>query len=108
MPMITSTLGISRTQHPRHSQGTSQADPFGRSFGALADADGAAALRSAELTLPALVSGEAATRQAATEAKKELQLMLSGKRGGFNGGFNGKIFILGGSSHLVSGLYPQL
>ena len=55
---------------------TSQADPFGCSFGALADADGQAALRSAELTLPALVSGEAARRQAATEAKKELQLML--------------------------------
>lgn len=55
--------------------GASKADPFSCSFGALADADGAAALRSAELTLPALVSGEAARRHAATEAKKELQLM---------------------------------
>ena len=54
-----------------------KADPFRRSFGALGDADGAAALWSAELTLPALVSGEAPTRQAATEAKKALQLMLS-------------------------------
>eukprot|EP00435_Cladocopium_sp_Y103_P029189 s938_g7.t1 len=58
------------------ADGGSQADPFSCSFGALADADGRAALRSAELTLPALVSGDASTRKAATEAKKELQLIL--------------------------------
>ncbi|CAJ1459901.1 unnamed protein product, partial [Effrenium voratum] len=50
---------------------------FGASFGRLAEADGRAALLSAELTLPALVSGDAAERQASQEAKKALQQMWS-------------------------------
>eukprot|EP00434_Breviolum_minutum_P034880 symbB.v1.2.030877.t1/scaffold3524.1/size54796/2 len=44
-------------------------------FSKLADADGQAALMSAELTLPALVSGDVLVRKAAQEAKKALQLM---------------------------------
>lgn len=56
-------------------QGTCQAS-YGSSFGALADADGTAAHLSAELTLPALVSGSAAVRSAASEAKKQLQQRL--------------------------------
>lgn len=50
---------------------------FHTAFGRLAAADGAAALLSAELTLPALVSGDAEVRQVAAEAKKQLQQMWS-------------------------------
>ena len=50
---------------------------FAATFGRLADADGHAALASAELTLPALVSGDAAVRAASSAAKKELQQMWS-------------------------------
>ena len=48
---------------------------FAATFGALASADGHAALASAELTLPALVSGDAEARAASSEAKKQLQQM---------------------------------
>lgn len=54
------------------AQGSSS---FAATFGRLADADGHAALLSAELTLPALVSGDAAVRTASSEAKKQLQKM---------------------------------
>ena len=48
---------------------------FEGTFLKLANADGHAALASGELTLPALVSGSAETRAAATEAKQALQNM---------------------------------
>ena len=48
---------------------------FAATFGALASADGHAALASAELTLPALVSADPAARAASSEAKKQLQQM---------------------------------
>ena len=51
--------------------------PFNFAFGKLADADGHAALKSAEVTLPALISGDAAARAASSAAKKQLQAMWS-------------------------------
>eukprot|EP00929_Paragymnodinium_shiwhaense_P088903 TRINITY_DN49209_c0_g1_i1.p1 TRINITY_DN49209_c0_g1~~TRINITY_DN49209_c0_g1_i1.p1 ORF type:complete len:708 (-),score=168.42 TRINITY_DN49209_c0_g1_i1:271-2394(-) len=57
--------------------GSDEKELFKATFGRLADADGHAALASAELTLPALVSGDAATRAASSEAKKQLQNMWS-------------------------------
>jgi thimet oligopeptidase len=56
---------------------TSKRELFKSTFRSLADADGHAALASAELTLPALVSGDAAARAASSEAKKKLQHMWS-------------------------------
>lgn len=50
---------------------------FAATFGRLADADGLAALFSAELTLPAQVSGEKAVRDASADAKAQLQQMWS-------------------------------
>ena len=50
---------------------------FDVTFGRLANADGHAALKSAEVTLPALVSGDAAARAASSAAKKQLQAMWS-------------------------------
>mmetsp|Transcript_33650 Transcript_33650/g.96637 ORF Transcript_33650/g.96637 Transcript_33650/m.96637 type:complete len:701 (-) Transcript_33650:163-2265(-) len=48
---------------------------FDATFGSLANADGHAALVSAELTVPALVSGDAEARAASSAAKKRLQNM---------------------------------
>ena len=50
---------------------------FKLAFGYLANADGYAALKSAEVTLPALVSGDAAARAESSAAKKQLQAMWS-------------------------------
>jgi len=50
---------------------------FEATFGRLANIDGHAALASAELTVPALVSGDVLTRAASSEAKKSLQQMWS-------------------------------
>jgi Zn-dependent oligopeptidase len=52
-------------------------DHFAQSFLRLANADGHAALRSAELTLPALVSGDAEIRKASSEAKIALKTMFN-------------------------------
>eukprot|EP00927_Polykrikos_kofoidii_P008136 TRINITY_DN13375_c0_g1_i1.p1 TRINITY_DN13375_c0_g1~~TRINITY_DN13375_c0_g1_i1.p1 ORF type:complete len:762 (-),score=126.38 TRINITY_DN13375_c0_g1_i1:107-2311(-) len=63
-------------------EGSASAPPgrrrFLATFGRLADADGHAALASAELTLPALVSGDAEVRAASSEAKKALQRLWAG------------------------------
>ena len=50
---------------------------FASTFGQLADADGYASLKSVELTLPALVSGDPEARAASAAAKKSLSNMWS-------------------------------
>ncbi|CAK0890287.1 unnamed protein product [Prorocentrum cordatum] len=60
------------------AEGGAERDPrrlFEAAFHRLADADGHASLASAELTLPALVSGDREARAASSEAKKALQQM---------------------------------